>query len=52
MPAVIAEIYGPRIKEILGEGHEVAAHGFKHEDVSALSREEEKAARSTSRRRS
>ena len=25
------------------DGHEIAAHGFKHEDVSTLDREEEKA---------
>ena len=45
VPAVIAEIYPDRIKALIEGGHEVAAHGFKHEDVSALSREEEKAPR-------
>ena len=43
VPAVIAEIYPRRIKTLVEHGHEVAAHGFKHEDVSALPREEEKA---------
>ena len=43
VPAVIAEIYPAMVKSLIEGGHEVAAHGFKHEDVSALSREEEKA---------
>ena len=42
VPAVIAEIYPGRIKALIASGHEVAAHGFKHEDVSNLSREDEK----------
>ena len=42
VPAVTAEIYPGRIKSLIERGHEVAAHGFKHEDVSALPREEEK----------
>src|SRR4051812_15616595 len=43
VPAVTAEIYPRRIKALVERGHEVAAHGFKHEDVSALPRAEEKA---------
>jgi peptidoglycan/xylan/chitin deacetylase (PgdA/CDA1 family) len=43
VPAVVAEIYPARIKALVGEGHEVAANGLMHEDVSTLSREEEKA---------
>lgn len=43
VPAIVAEIYPDRIKSLLARGHEVAANGLKHEDVSALSREEEKA---------
>jgi peptidoglycan/xylan/chitin deacetylase (PgdA/CDA1 family) len=43
VPAVTAEIYPRRIKALIEGGHEVAAHGFKHEDVSALPRAEEKA---------
>jgi peptidoglycan-N-acetylglucosamine deacetylase len=41
-PAVMAELDPETIGTILAEGHEVAAHGFKHEDVSQLSREEER----------
>src|SRR6185436_4980530 len=43
VPAVTAEIDPARIKALVARGHEVAAHGFKHEDVSGLPREEEKA---------
>ena len=43
VPAVIAEIYPARVKSLIARGHEVAAHGFKHEDVSQLGRDEEKA---------
>jgi peptidoglycan/xylan/chitin deacetylase (PgdA/CDA1 family) len=43
VPAVTAEIDPAGIRSLIARGHEVAAHGFKHEDVSALSREEEKA---------
>jgi len=41
-PAVMAELDPETIGTILEYGHEVAAHGFKHEDVSQLSREEER----------
>jgi len=43
VPAVMAECYPDRIREIVRRGHEVAAHGFKHEDVSLLSPAEEAA---------
>ena len=43
VPAVIAEIHANTIRGLRDEGHEVAAHGFKHEDVSRLTREEEHA---------
>jgi peptidoglycan/xylan/chitin deacetylase (PgdA/CDA1 family) len=43
VPAVIAELYPETIGTILEHGHEVAAHGFKHEDVSQLDQEEERA---------
>ena len=33
VPAVIAEIYPATVKSLIAGGHEVAAHGFKHEDV-------------------
>jgi peptidoglycan/xylan/chitin deacetylase (PgdA/CDA1 family) len=42
VPAVIANIYPDRMRALIGEGHEIASHGFKHEDVSALGREEER----------
>jgi hypothetical protein len=38
VPAVLAPIYADRIRTLVAEGHEIAAHGFKHEDVSALER--------------
>ena len=43
VPAVMAAARPDRIKAVAAEGHEIAAHGFRHEDVSALSRDEEKA---------
>jgi peptidoglycan/xylan/chitin deacetylase (PgdA/CDA1 family) len=43
VPAVIADIHADTIRALCDDGHEIAAHGFKHEDVSALSREEEAA---------
>lgn len=42
VPALIADIAPDRIRRILDAGHEVAANGLKHEDVSKLSRDEEK----------
>ena len=41
VPGVMASTYGDRLVELLAAGHEIAAHGFQHEDVSALSRAEE-----------
>lgn len=43
LPAVVAEIHADTIRALAEEGHEIAAHGFKHEDVSLLAREEEQA---------
>jgi peptidoglycan/xylan/chitin deacetylase (PgdA/CDA1 family) len=43
VPAVVAEMHSARIGQLARRGHEIAAHGLKHEDVSALSREDEKA---------
>lgn len=43
VPAVIARIYPVRMRSLLEEGHEIAAGGFRHEDVSGLGREDEKA---------
>jgi peptidoglycan/xylan/chitin deacetylase (PgdA/CDA1 family) len=41
VPAVIAEAFPENAKEIAQRGHEVAAHGLRHEDVTQLEREEE-----------
>src|SRR6266446_449708 len=42
VPAVLAHIYADRVRAVVTEGHEIAAHGFKHEDVSGLEREDER----------
>ena len=42
-PAVLASTYAERLREVQAAGHEVAVHGFKHEDVATLSRDEEAA---------
>jgi peptidoglycan-N-acetylglucosamine deacetylase len=39
----MAEIHADTIRALADAGHEIAAHGFKHEDVSLLGRDEEKA---------
>ena len=41
-PAIIAENYKESMREIVHRGHEVAAHGYKREDVSLLEKAEEK----------
>src|SRR4051812_43233864 len=41
VPAVIANLYRDRMPRIIDAGHEIAANGFRHEDVSLLSREDE-----------
>src|SRR5260370_3203343 len=43
VPAAIAEIHAGTIARLAGDGHEIAAHGFKHEDVSPLAKDEERA---------
>lgn len=43
VPAVTARIQAETLRALAAEGHEIAAEGFKHEDVSTLTREEEKA---------
>jgi peptidoglycan/xylan/chitin deacetylase (PgdA/CDA1 family) len=43
VPAVLAEHLAPKLRALAADGHEIAAHGFKHEDVSTLDRAEEKA---------
>jgi peptidoglycan/xylan/chitin deacetylase (PgdA/CDA1 family) len=42
-PAVLARIAPDILRGLAAEGHEIAAHGFRHEDVSSLSREQEAA---------
>lgn len=41
VPGVLAPVLGHRLVALRAEGHEIAANGFCHEDVSALSRAEE-----------
>ncbi|MFO1080088.1 MAG: polysaccharide deacetylase family protein [Reyranellaceae bacterium] len=43
VPAAIAEIHADRVRGLYREGHEIAAHGFKREDPSRLSRDDEQA---------
>jgi peptidoglycan/xylan/chitin deacetylase (PgdA/CDA1 family) len=42
VPAVIAHIHRDLVRSLAAEGHEIAAHGFRHEDVSGLDRDEER----------
>jgi peptidoglycan/xylan/chitin deacetylase (PgdA/CDA1 family) len=42
IPAVIAHIHCDLVRSLAAEGHEIAAHGFRHEDVSGLERDEER----------
>ncbi|MDE5444180.1 polysaccharide deacetylase family protein [Bradyrhizobium sp. CSA207] len=42
VPTVMAEIYPDRIEAIRKDGHEIAAGGWKHEDVSTLLVENER----------
>ncbi len=43
VPAVLARIRADSVRALATDGHEIAAGGFKGEDVSALAREEERA---------
>jgi peptidoglycan/xylan/chitin deacetylase (PgdA/CDA1 family) len=43
VPGVIARLRAERLRALLDAGHEIAANGLKHEDVSELSAAEEKA---------
>ena len=40
-PAVMARLQERRLRELTQEGHEIAAEGVRHEDVSAMSRADE-----------
>jgi peptidoglycan/xylan/chitin deacetylase (PgdA/CDA1 family) len=41
VPAVMARVQGHALRVLTQEGHEIAAEGFRHEDVSNLSRADE-----------
>ena len=41
VPAAMAPVYGAHLRSLLEDGHEIAAEGLRHEDVSTLSRQEE-----------
>jgi peptidoglycan/xylan/chitin deacetylase (PgdA/CDA1 family) len=41
-PAVLARIDPAMLRSLAADGHEIAAHGWKHEDVSTLPRAEER----------
>ncbi|MBU2410025.1 MAG: polysaccharide deacetylase family protein, partial [Gammaproteobacteria bacterium] len=43
VPAVIAQAYPAKIRQVLSAGHEIAAQGLLHEDVSRLERTDEAA---------
>src|SRR5215472_8627987 len=43
VPGVIARLRAESLRALLAEGHEIAANGLKHEDVTGLSADEEKA---------
>jgi peptidoglycan-N-acetylglucosamine deacetylase len=43
VPAVMARVQAHALRVLTQEGHEIAAEGFRHEDVSGLSREDEAA---------
>jgi peptidoglycan/xylan/chitin deacetylase (PgdA/CDA1 family) len=43
VPAIVAEIHAATIRMLANEGHEIAADGFKHEDVSLLAKDAEQA---------
>ncbi len=42
VPAMMAETYPGSVRQIIESGHEVAAHGYRHEDVTGLDFNEEK----------
>ncbi len=43
VPAALVALLAGRLRDLRAAGHEIAAQGFSHEDVSALSPEQEKA---------
>jgi peptidoglycan-N-acetylglucosamine deacetylase len=42
IPGVMAVEFGESVREIAKRGHEIASHGYRHEDISRLDKEEEK----------
>ncbi len=42
-PAVMARVHAHALRELTQQGHEIAAEGFRHEDVSSMARENEAA---------
>lgn len=42
VPACTASAYPKQIREIVEKGHEVACHGYKHENFALLSKEEQR----------
>jgi peptidoglycan-N-acetylglucosamine deacetylase len=42
-PAVMGRVQASALRQLIQQGHEIAAEGFRHEDVSALSRDDEAA---------
>ncbi|MCC5886738.1 MAG: polysaccharide deacetylase family protein [Gammaproteobacteria bacterium] len=43
VPAVIAQSESLSVERVISRGHEIAAHGLRHEDVTALARPDEAA---------
>jgi peptidoglycan/xylan/chitin deacetylase (PgdA/CDA1 family) len=43
VPALMAQIQSRELRELTQQGHEIAAEGFRHEDVFRLTREDEAA---------
>jgi peptidoglycan-N-acetylglucosamine deacetylase len=41
VPAILAPIYADRVRSLAAMGHEIAAHGWRHEDPALLDRAEE-----------
>ena len=42
VPGIIAHIHPDMVRSLAADGHEIAAHGFRHEDISGLERDEER----------
>ena len=43
LPAHVAEVHPDAVRQIVDEGHEIALHGYIHENIFSLSEEEERA---------